>query len=254
MLADFDRWEEILGGLKGKFLRGTERIAACRILDLLGADEVLGQRVKVGKKIAPIMRKNGWHGPCSLRCPDDSAPGGFLATTGYWRVKDALPRPVVEGETPVDLPEGVGLDLGLELPEALADGATLGVRWSRVVLRKRVDTDNAALLRAQGQAAALMVTSQLRADESRLKRQRDNDVLDRLERLLRRVEREIPLEPGYEATCRALASQREGEVPSDIGTAGAEPPAAIAGSGEEPGAVADESGRQGKGPPMAVGG
>ena len=61
-------------------------------------------------------------------------------------------------------------------------------------MRKPVDPDNGNLLRAQGTAANLMVGSQLRADEARLRRQQSGDVLDRLERLLRQTEQSIPLE------------------------------------------------------------
>jgi len=242
MLADFDRWEEILSNLQGAKLRGTERILTWQILDALGADEALGQRVKVGKRIAPMMRKLGWHGPRSIRCPDSSSPTGFSSSTGYWRVKDALPRPAADGEAPLDLPDGVGLEL--ELPEALQDGAALGVRWSRAILRKRIDTENAALLRAQGQAAALMVTSQLRADESRLRRQRDNDVLDRLEKLVRQTERSIPLEPGAMAPMEQSRREKKGELaaPSDVGDVGAEPPPNAESSGEAPVPPAGETG------------
>ena len=80
------------------------------------------------------------------------------------------------------------------LPEELQDGCRLGIGWARAVLRKRVDPDNGNLLRAQGTAATLMVGSQLRADEARLRRQQSGDVLDRLEKLLRETEAKIPLE------------------------------------------------------------
>ena len=62
-------------------------------------------------------------------------------------------------------------------------------------MRKAVDPDNGNLLRAQGTAANLMVGSQLRADEARLRRQQSGDVMDRREKLLRETERSIPLEP-----------------------------------------------------------
>jgi len=78
------------------------------------------------------------------------------------------------------------------LPEELQDGCRLGIGWARAVLRKRVDPDNGNC--AQGTAATLMVGSQLRADEARLRRQQSGDVLDRLEKLLRETEAKIPLE------------------------------------------------------------
>jgi len=192
MLADFDQWERILSSLKGVVFRGSERILTKHILDTLGANQELGQRISMGKKISPIMKRLGWNGPISLRVPDPTSKTGFTSSTGFWRTR-GVPRPEA-GEAPPDLPSLPGVEL--ELPEALQDGAALGVTWSRTILRKKVDVDNAALLRAQGQAAALMVGSQLRADESRLKRQHDSDVLDRLEKLLRDTERRIPLEPG----------------------------------------------------------
>jgi len=79
------------------------------------------------------------------------------------------------------------------------------------VLRKPVDPDNGNLLRAQGTAAALMVGSQLRADEARLRRQQSGDVLDRLEKLLRETEATIPLEP----TALPPLRQKKAEEPHD---------------------------------------
>jgi len=90
--------------------------------------------------------------------------------------------------------EQEGKRLEVSLPEELQDGCRLGIRWARAVLRKQVDPDNGNLLRAQGTAATLMVGSQLRADEARLRRQQSGDVLDRLEKLLRETEAKIPLE------------------------------------------------------------
>src|SRR5262249_34112332 len=109
-------------------------------------------------------------------------------------------------------PSGPGSEASL--PEELQDGCRLGIRWARGVLRKPVDPDNGNLLRAQGTAANLMVGSQLRADEARLRRQQSGDVLDRLEKLLRKTEATIPLEP------TALPPLRQGkELPTlrDVG-------------------------------------
>jgi hypothetical protein len=236
MLADFDRWEQILGSLKGVVFRGSERILAKQVLDALGADKALGQRVSVGRKISPMMRRLGWNGPISLRVPDPTSKTGFTSSTGFWRTR-GVPRPEA-GEAPPDLPSLPGVEL--ELPEALQDGAALGVTWSRTILRKKVDVDNAALLRAQGQAAALMVGSQLRADETRMKRQHDSDVLNRLAKLLWETERRIPLEPGAipprlgpRQRSRKLAAPsnvgQPGAVSSDVAVdSGKEAPAAVA--------------------------
>jgi len=148
-----------------------------------------------------------------------------------------VPRPEAP-EAPPALPSLPGVEL--ELPEALLDGAKLGTDWSRTILRKKVDVDNAALLRAQGQAAALMVGSQLRADESRMKRQHDSDVLSRLDKLVRETERRIPLEPGAlpprpapRPRSRKLAAPSSGGEPpavsSDVAVdEGKEAPAAVA--------------------------
>jgi len=236
MLADFDQWEQILGSLKGVVFRGAERILAARVLDALGADKALGQRVSLGRKVSPLMKRLGWNGPISLRVPDPDSKTGFTSSTGYWRTR-GVPRPEAP-EAPPALPSLPGVEL--ELPEALLDGAKLGTDWSRTILRKKVDVDNAALLRAQGQAAALMVGSQLRADESRMKRQHDSDVLSRLDKLVRETERRIPLEPGAlpprpapRPRSRKLAAPSSGGEPpavsSDVAVdEGKEAPAAVA--------------------------
>jgi len=221
MLADFDQWEQILGSLKGVVFRGAERILAARVLDALGADKVLGQRVSLGRKVSPLMKRLGWNGPISLRVPDPTSPTGVTCSTGYWRTR-GVPRPEA-GEGRADLPALPSLPgVELELPEALQDGAALGVTWSRTILRKKVDVDNAALLRAQGQAAALMVGSQLRADETRMKRQHDSDVLSRIEKHLRELERSIPLEPtAIPPRPEPRRRRRRLAAPSNVG----EPPA-----------------------------
>jgi len=55
-----------------------------------------------------------------------------------------------------------------------------------------MDTKNGNVLRAQTAAAGTVLQCQLRADETRFRTAHNNDVLDRLEKLIRQASRTIP--------------------------------------------------------------
>ena len=183
------QWDSVIDSLHGVIFHGVERIKSAQALAALGCS---ANKEQEGKRIKSAMRRHGWLGPKVMRFADGSCG------SGYWRPLQAVPRVGANSEAalaqPLALTQPLGPGSEASLPEELQDGCRLGIRWARGVLRKPVDPDNGNLLRAQGTAAALMVGSQLRADEARLRRQQSGDVLDRLEKLLRETEAKIPLE------------------------------------------------------------
>lgn len=74
------------------------------------------------------------------------------------------------------------------LAAELEETAKLALAWQRQVLDLPVDTDNAGLLRAQGQAAASALTTQIRADALRLRAQRADKALEQLIEAIRAQE------------------------------------------------------------------
>jgi len=171
--------DSVIGGLHGVIFHGVERIKSAQVLTALGCS---ANKEQEGKRIKSAMRGHGWLGPKVMRFADGSCG------SGYWRPWRPVSQVDASDEAALAqslaLAQTLGEELEVSLPEELQDGCRLGIRWARGVLRKPVDPDNGNLLRAQGTAANLMVGSQLRADEARLRRQQSGDVLDRLEKLL----------------------------------------------------------------------
>ena len=204
-----EQWDEVIGRLSGKVHRGIEKIKSAQVLAALKCS---GNKEYGSKRAGIAMRSHGWLGPKMLRFADGTHG------SGYWRPWHPVARADVDDEAASGqpsmsaLPSGQSLALSeASLPEALEQNCRLGFGWARKVLCKPIDPDNGNLLRAQGQAATLMVTSQLRADEARLRRQQSGDVLDRLEKLLRETEATIPLEP----TALPPLRQKKAEEPHD---------------------------------------
>jgi hypothetical protein len=67
-----------------------------------------------------------------------------------------------------------------DLAQELEETARLALEWQRDVLGRGIDEENGALLRAQGQAAASALTTQIRADGQRLRAQRADRALEAL--------------------------------------------------------------------------
>jgi hypothetical protein len=51
-----DRWDSVLGSVRGTIVRGgSERISSNRLLDLLGVDADPALRQKIGKRNPPVL-------------------------------------------------------------------------------------------------------------------------------------------------------------------------------------------------------
>ena len=50
-----DRWDSVLGSVRGTIVHGGERISSNRLLDLLGVDADLALRQKIGKRNPPAL-------------------------------------------------------------------------------------------------------------------------------------------------------------------------------------------------------
>lgn len=86
--------------------------------------------------------------------------------------------------------------------------------WIKNILSLPIDTENAALLRAQSSAAGNALNGQLRADALRLRAEKTDGTLDRLLALIRKKEL---LVPGKESESRSqpigsLGAQPDGQA------------------------------------------
>ena len=185
-------WDEVISSLSGTVHRGIEKIKSAQVLAAL---RLSGNKECGGKRAGIAMRSRGWRGPQMLRFADGTHGSGFCrggsddddadATSMSASTSTSMSVSALAGP-PAPEPS---------LPEQLEKGSRESVRWARAVLRWPLDVENGNLCRMQGTAANLLMGTQVRVDQARLRAQQSNDILDRLEKLLRKTERSIPLEP-----------------------------------------------------------
>jgi hypothetical protein len=208
-----DQWDSVLGSVTGTIVRGSERISSNRLLDALGVgpDPVLRQ--KVGKRLVPVMRALGWHGPRPMRIAGEN--GHVAGCSGYWRSLSRSRQPAVPVEGAV---EGDVEDLSDELPVMLETVTRLGLRKLARVLRVPLDLTDAGLTRSQVTAAGIAVNAQLRADEQRLRQKVQGDVLERLLKII--AEEKAKRELRRKGAVRLTGGSEAGaEPPDDAGEA-----------------------------------
>ena len=185
-----DQWDSVLASVKGTIVRGTERVSATRLLDLLDVGPDPALRQKVGKRLVGAMRRAGWSGPKPMRIPGEN--GHAAGVNGYWRVPSRSRQPDVPVGRDVDVPVGGDVEgLSDDLPSALEEVTRLGLRKLEKVLREPLDPTDASRTRNQVTAAGIAINAQLRADEQRLRAKVGTDVLERLLKEIERSRREL---------------------------------------------------------------
>jgi hypothetical protein len=197
-----DQWDAVLSRIAGTLYRGTERISSNALLNALevGPDPVIRQ--KVAKRLRSYMRRLGWTGPRAMRIPAEN--GHAAGSSGYWRLPSRPPQPdvSVDGE--------VGTGLSDDLPAALEQVTRLGLKKLERVLRVPLDPTDGNLVRSQVTAAIGAINAQLRADEQRLKRKAQGDVLERLLKIIEEQKKKLSKTP--EAILLAPEQQRTEHV------------------------------------------
>jgi hypothetical protein len=106
---------------------------------------------------------------------------GTRTTNGYWRHPTAGPPAIMQREPVLDASDEKNT-LATEL-EAVT---RLGLRKLDQILRLATDPGNGNILRAQTTAAAAAVNAQLKADETKMKQVRGDDVLPKLLEIMKR--------------------------------------------------------------------
>jgi len=215
-------WDEVLSKLTGTVHRGIEKIKSAEVLAAL---RLSGNKEYGSKRAGIAMRSRGWAGPKMLRFADGTHGSGFCRG-GSDDDDDDADATSVSASTSTSM--SVSALAGPpapepSLPEQLEKGSRESVRWARAVLRRPLDVENGNLCRMQGTAANLLMGTQVRVDQARLCAQQSNDILDRLEKLVRKTERSIPLEAT--AIPPKLPRQKKTEEPApqdELATASSE--------------------------------
>jgi hypothetical protein len=178
-----DQWEDVLSKITGTVYRGTERISSNALLNLLevGPDPVTRQRV--AKRLRAYMRRLGWTGPTAMRIPDEN--GHAAGSSGYWRLPSRPPQPDVNVDSDVD-------GLSDDLPAALEQVTRLGLKKLEKILQVPLDPTDGNQVRSQVTAAIGAINAQLRADEQRLRRKAQGDVLERLIKIIEEEKKKLP--------------------------------------------------------------
>jgi hypothetical protein len=181
-----DQWDDVLSRVMGTVYRGTERVSSNALLSALevGPDPVTRQ--KVAKRLRSSMRRLGWTGPRAMRIPAEN--GHAAGSSGYWRLPSRPPQPDVNVDSDVD-------GLADDLPAALEQVTRLGLKKLERVLRVPLDPTDGNLVRSQVTAAIGAINAQLRADEQRLKRKAQGDVLERLIKIIEKQKKLLSKTP-----------------------------------------------------------
>jgi hypothetical protein len=182
-MLESDHWDAVLSTVTGMVYRGTERISSNALLNLLavGPDPVIRQ--KVAKRLRAPMRRLGWTGPRAMRIPAEN--GHAAGSSGYWRLPSRPPQLDVNVDGDVD-------GLTDDLPAALEQVTRLGLKKLERILRAPLDITDGNLIRSQVTAAIGAINAQLRADEQRLRRKPQGDVMARLLKLIEEEKKKLP--------------------------------------------------------------
>jgi len=166
MANDPTDWHEVLARVSGQLVRGKQRVTTHELLTVH-----LGVPVtdRACRRLRRVMRELGWHGPQPMRW-------GGKTLKGYWR-HPTVGLPAIVREKPVA--EVATTERETLAPE-LEAVTRLGLQKLGQILRIPTDPGDGNLLRAQTAAAGLAVNAQVRVDETRMKRVRGKDIMERL--------------------------------------------------------------------------
>jgi hypothetical protein len=166
MSNELTDWHQVLARVNGQLVRGEQRVTTHELLTVHLGVPVTDRNCR---RLRPVMRDLGWHGPRLMRW-------GKKTLKGYWR------HPTVG--LPAIVPEGPVAETATVERETLApqlEAVTrLALEKMTQILKIPTDRGDGNLLRAQTAAAGVAVNAQLRADETRLKQVHRRDVMERL--------------------------------------------------------------------------
>jgi hypothetical protein len=165
MTADSTEWHRLLANVTGVLLRGEQRITTHELLTVHLGVSVTDQACR---RLRRVMRDLGWQGPRRMRWGKDTL-------NGYWRDPTVGRRMIVHEQPMKTLTPEEGT-----LAAELQSVTQLGLQKIGQILRLPTDPHNGNVLRAQTMAAATAVNAQLRADETKMKQQQNEDVLQEL--------------------------------------------------------------------------
>jgi hypothetical protein len=155
MTNDPTDWHQALARVTGQLVRGEQRVSTHELLTMH-----LGVPVtdRACRRLRPVMRDLGWHGPRLMRW-------GKQTLKGYWRYPTVGLPAVVQDKPVAEVATVERESLAPELERV----TLLGLQKLEQILRIPTDRGDGNLLRAQTAAAGLAVNAQLRADENRLR-------------------------------------------------------------------------------------
>jgi hypothetical protein len=189
----FADWREQLSRVEGTLIGRERRVSTAELVALVGAAELKGaDRINALNRIKQDMLALGWRGPAVMRV-------GRALTRGYRKLEPKLDQPADQQSAvdpvPVEM-EAHPLPVAKisreeELAQQLERVCHLSMDKIEEILRLPTDADNGNILRAQTAVAGHAIQAQLRADETRLQTRKNNDVLDRLLKIIRREKKII---------------------------------------------------------------
>jgi hypothetical protein len=189
----FAEWRTVLATVVGHetFDELEMRVSTRELVQLLGQPHSSQTTMRLGS----IMRALGWTGPRPMRIGGPSIHGYTRPAPIPEPAKAKQAEPAPERETAAQRrgpPQIVRVVRDEGLVRQLERVCGLSLDKLQEILELPVDTENGNVLRAQTAAAGTVLQCQLRADETRFRAAHNNDVLDRLERLIRQVKKTLP--------------------------------------------------------------
>ena len=189
----FAEWRTVLAGVVGHEheFSSEMRVSTGELAQLLCVENVSQNTMRFGS----VMRSLGWEGPSALRINGRSIHGYRRPAPIAESAKAKWAEPAPEREVAIRYhgpPQIVQVVRDEGLVRQLEKVCGLSLDKLQEILELPMDTKNGNVLRAQTAAAGTVLQCQLRADESRFRTAHNNDVLDRLEKLIRQASRTIP--------------------------------------------------------------
>jgi len=170
-------WHQALARVSGQLVRGEQRVATHELLTVH-----LGVPVtdRACRRLRPVMRELGWHGPRLMRW-------GKKTLKGYWR-HPTVGLPAIVREEPVA--EAATVERETLAPE-LERVTWLGLQKLEQILRLPTDRGDGNLLRAQTAAAGLAVNVQMRVDEAKMRQVPRRDIMERIKVMMAEEEAKL---------------------------------------------------------------
>ena len=177
MTSDPTDWHQVLAHVSGQLVRGEQRVTTDELLTVH-----LGVPVtdRACRRLRPVMRDLGWHGPRLMRW-------GKKTLKGYWR-HPTVGLPAIVREEPVA--EAATVERETLAPE-LERVTWLGLQKLEQILRLPTDRGDGNLLRAQTAAAGLAVNVQMRVDEAKMRQVPRRDIMERIKVMMAEEEAKL---------------------------------------------------------------